>query len=70
LFALTFFDLRFFAFVWAAIGFIFLIFLIFSKNLVVTFIGFEYSLLKAFYQVIFTKKSHDKIDKVDSTRRC
>ena len=25
---------------------------------------FEYSLLKAFYEIVFVRKSHDKIDKV------
>jgi len=67
---LTFFNPSFFAFIWAGLGFIFLLFLVFSRNLILTFVRFEYSLIKAFYQVIFTKRNHDRLDKVDSTRRC
>jgi cellulose synthase/poly-beta-1,6-N-acetylglucosamine synthase-like glycosyltransferase len=67
---LTFFDPSFFAFTWVGIGFIFLLFLVFSRNLIITFVRFEYSLIKAFYQVVFTKRNHDRLDKVDSTRRC
>ena len=67
---LPFFDLFFSAIIWAVLGSIFMFLLLFRRNLVVTFIGFEYSILKALYQTIFIKKTHDKIDKVASTRRC
>jgi hypothetical protein len=30
---------------------------------------FEYSLLKAFWRVFFTKKDYDKIETIASTRR-
>ena len=43
--------------------------LAFSKNIFVTFFQFEYSLLKAFFEIVFVRKSHDTIDKVASTRR-
>ena len=66
----SFFNLFFSAILWAVLGSIFLFFLVFRRNLIVTFIGFEYSLLKALYQTVFIKKTHDKIDKVASTRRC
>jgi cellulose synthase/poly-beta-1,6-N-acetylglucosamine synthase-like glycosyltransferase len=66
---LTFFDLFFSAIVWAALGSIFLSLLVFQRHLVFTFFEFEYSLLKAFYQVVFTRQTHDKIDTVLSTRR-
>jgi len=69
LIVLTFFDLFFSAVIWAVLGSIFLFFLLFSRNLIITLVGFEYSLLKAIYQTIFTKRTHDKIDKVASTRR-
>ena len=67
---LTFLDPIFFAYIWAGLGFVFLLFLVFSKNIIITFVRFEYSLIKALYQVIFTKRNHDRLDKVDSTRRC
>jgi len=67
---LPFFDLFFSAIIWAVLGSIFMFLLLCRRNLVVTFIGFEYSILKALYQTIFIKKTHDKIDKVVSTRRC
>ena len=66
---LTFFDLRFFVYVWMVIGIAFLFLLVFSRRLLLTFFQFEYSLLKAIFQVVFVRKSHDKIEKVASTRR-
>jgi len=69
LIVLTFFDLSFSAIIWAALGSVFLFFLIFSRRFILTFLEFEYSLLKALYQLVFTKRTHDKIDKVISTRR-
>jgi cellulose synthase/poly-beta-1,6-N-acetylglucosamine synthase-like glycosyltransferase len=69
LIALTFFDLSFSAIIWGILGSIFLFFLIFSRDLIFTFLEFEYSLLNGLYQVIFAKKKHDKIEKVVSTRR-
>jgi len=67
---LTFFDLSFFTIAWGILGSVFLFFLIFSRHLILTFLEFEYSLLKALYQVLFTRKKHDEIEKVISTRRC
>jgi cellulose synthase/poly-beta-1,6-N-acetylglucosamine synthase-like glycosyltransferase len=69
LITLTFFDLSFSAIVWSTLGSLFLLFLIFSRHLLLTFLEFEYSLLKALYQVVFTRRTHDKIEKVLSTRR-
>ena len=66
---LTFLDLSFSAILWGTVGSVFLLFLIFSKHTVFNFFEFEYSLLKAFYEVFFIKKTHDKIEKVISTRR-
>jgi len=66
---LTFFDLSFSTIIWTALGSVFLFFLIFSRHFILTFLEFEYSLLKALYQLVFTKRTHDKIDKVVSTRR-
>jgi len=70
LISLTFLDLSFSAILWCTLGSVFLVFVIFSRPLVFTFFEFEYSLLKALYQVAFTRKTHDKIEKVVSTRRC
>jgi cellulose synthase/poly-beta-1,6-N-acetylglucosamine synthase-like glycosyltransferase len=69
LIVLTFFDLSFSAIIWITLGSVFLFFLIFSKHLLLTVLEFEYSLLKALYQVVFTRRTHDKIEKVVSTRR-
>ena len=69
LIVLTFLDLSFSAIVWGVLGSAFLFFLIFSRHFTFTFFEFEYSLLKALYQVVFTRRTHDKIDKVISTRR-
>jgi len=69
LIVLTFFDLTFSAIIWAVLGSIFLFLLIFSRRFILTFLEFEYSLLKALYQLVFTKRTHDKIEKVISTRR-
>jgi len=54
---------------WIVIGSFFLLTLLYSKQIVFTFLEFEYSLLKALYEIVFVKKTHDKIDKVASTRR-
>jgi cellulose synthase/poly-beta-1,6-N-acetylglucosamine synthase-like glycosyltransferase len=67
---MPFFDLFLSAIIWGALGSIFLFLLLFRRNLIATVIGLEYSLLQALYQTIFIKKTHDKIDKVASTRRC
>ena len=54
---------------WILIGSLFLLALLYSKHFVLTFLEFEYSLLKALYETFFVRKTHDKIDKVASTRR-
>jgi len=69
LIVLTFLDLSFSAIVWGVLGSAFLFFLIFSRHFIFTFFEFEYSLLKALYQVVFTRRTHDKIEKAISTRR-
>ena len=40
-----------------------------SRNLFSTFLDLEVSLLIAIYEIAFTKKRHDQIDTVESTRR-
>ena len=67
--ALTFFEPVLSLLLWGIIGLSLAIGLVISRNLVETFFEFEYSLLKAFYEILFIKKSHDKIEKVESTRR-
>jgi cellulose synthase/poly-beta-1,6-N-acetylglucosamine synthase-like glycosyltransferase len=66
---LTFLDVGFAVLIWAVIGVAFLVLLALSRRLLFTFLEFEYSLLRAIYQILFTSKAHDKIDKVSSTRR-
>ena len=66
---LTVLDIGVALYVWAIIGIAVLALFFFSRRLLSTFFEFEYSLLKAIYQVVFTRKVHDKIDKVESTRR-
>jgi len=67
---MPFFDLFLSAIIWTVLGSVFLFLLLFRRNLIATVTGLEYSLLQALYQTIFIKKTHDKIDKVASTRRC
>jgi cellulose synthase/poly-beta-1,6-N-acetylglucosamine synthase-like glycosyltransferase len=69
LLAATFTNLTFYSILWSVIGSLFVVALIVSKEMALTFLEFEYSLLKAFYQLVFTKRTYDKIDKVISTRR-
>lgn len=69
LIALTFFEPFFASIIWAVIGAILAGVLLVSRQILVTFFEFEYSLLKAIVEIIFVRKSHDKIEKVESTRR-
>jgi len=55
--------------IWVVIALFFAFGSIVSKRMVVTFFEFEYSLLKALFEILFVRKSHDKIEKVASTRR-
>lgn len=69
LFLLAFFDpvSSFFAF--CSLGAVALLSIFVSKRLLSTFLVFEVSLLKALYEILFTKRKHDQIDTVLSTRR-
>jgi len=55
--------------IWAVGGCVLLLAFLFWRPAVFTLFEFEYSLLKGLYDTILLKKSHDKIDKVSSTRR-
>jgi cellulose synthase/poly-beta-1,6-N-acetylglucosamine synthase-like glycosyltransferase len=66
---LTFFDPLFSLFIWGFLGAIALFSVVLSRQLLSTFLDFEISLLKALYEIAFTKKKHDQIDTVLSTRR-
>ena len=66
---LTFFDFAFSSLIWSIIGIMMLFLLIFSRNFLFTFIVFIFSLIKAQYQILFTKKTHDMIETIKSTRR-
>ena len=66
---LTFFDPFFSLFIWGVLGAIVFFSSILSKHIIGTFLDFEASLLKALYEVAFTKKKHDYIETVLSTRR-
>ena len=69
LIVLTFFDPFFSLFIWGFLVVGVLLSVGVSRNLFGTFLDFEVSLLKALYEVMFTKKKHDQIDTVLSTRR-
>ena len=66
---LTIVDLSMASIFWIFIGVLFLATLMYSRQVVLTFFEFEYSLLMGLYETIFAKKTHDKIDKIASTRR-
>lgn len=69
LIALTFIEPFFSLAIWVAIGLTALLSLALSKHLLSTFLDFEVSLVKAIYEISFTKRKHDQIDTVASTRR-
>ena len=69
LIALTFFDPFLSMTLWGLICIISILSLVVSKHLLRTFIDFEISLLRAIYEIIFTKRKHDQIDTIQSTRR-
>ena len=66
---LTILDFTFSIYIWASIFILFFFLTIVYKPLVITFVDFTYSLLKALYQMYFTKIEHDKVEKIMSTRR-
>jgi cellulose synthase/poly-beta-1,6-N-acetylglucosamine synthase-like glycosyltransferase len=65
---LTFLDFAFALPIWIVLVCILVISFVFNKKMPVTFFEFEYVLLRALYQVTFTRTEHDKIDKAVSTR--
>lgn len=65
---LTFLDFAFALPIWIVLVSILVISYVFNKKMPVTFFEFEYVLLRALYQVTFTRTEHDKIDKAVSTR--
>lgn len=66
---LTLFDPFFSMFIWVPIGVAALLTFGISRNLLSTFVDLEVSLLKALFEIAFTKTKHDQIDTVKSTRR-
>jgi cellulose synthase/poly-beta-1,6-N-acetylglucosamine synthase-like glycosyltransferase len=54
---------------WAVCGAILVIGYVFWKPAVLTMLESEFSLLKALYEIVIIRKSHDKIERVISTRR-
>jgi len=66
---LTFFDPIFSLYIWSFFGITSLLSLVLSKHFLGTFLDLELSLLKAIYELVFTKRKHDQIDTVQSTRR-
>jgi cellulose synthase/poly-beta-1,6-N-acetylglucosamine synthase-like glycosyltransferase len=67
--ALTFFEPALSLIIWGVIGLSLALGSIVSRKIVATFFDFEYSLLRACCEILFIRKSHDKIEKVESTRR-
>jgi cellulose synthase/poly-beta-1,6-N-acetylglucosamine synthase-like glycosyltransferase len=70
LFPLALYNLVFSATIWVAFAAVVVLALVLSRAFVVTFFNLEFSLLKGLYEVLIRRKSLDKIDKVQSTRRC
>jgi cellulose synthase/poly-beta-1,6-N-acetylglucosamine synthase-like glycosyltransferase len=68
LFLLTFIDLQFSLIFWTVIGSGVILAFLLNRKILTMFFEFEFALLKAIYQVAFTKTEHDKIEKVMSTR--
>ena len=66
---LTFFAPIFSLTVWSILGLLALLSYGVSRHLLSTFLDFEFSLVKALYEILFTKRKHDQIDTVASTRR-
>jgi cellulose synthase/poly-beta-1,6-N-acetylglucosamine synthase-like glycosyltransferase len=66
---LTLFDPFFSLFIWVPLGVAALLAFGISRNLLSTFVDLEVSLLKALFEIAFTKTKHDQIDTVKSTRR-
>jgi cellulose synthase/poly-beta-1,6-N-acetylglucosamine synthase-like glycosyltransferase len=65
----TFLSFTFAALIWGIIGLFVLLTLAISKQLIVTFLDFECSLIKALFDILVRRKRFDKIDRVASTRR-
>lgn len=65
----TFFNLTLSTIIWSALAILLLSFMAISRRLLLTLFEFEYSVIKALYDTFFAKRTHDKIDRVDSTRR-
>lgn len=66
---LTLFDPFFSLFIWVPLGVAALLAFGISRNLLSTFVDLEVSLIKALFEIAFTKTKHDQIDTVKSTRR-
>lgn len=55
--------------IWVIVGSATLVGLLFSRRIILTLVEFEYSLLKAIYEVVALRRVHDMIEKIGSTRR-
>jgi cellulose synthase/poly-beta-1,6-N-acetylglucosamine synthase-like glycosyltransferase len=66
---LTLFDPFFSLFIWVPLGVAALLAFGISRNLLSTFVDLEVSLIKALFEIAFTKTKHDQIETVKSTRR-
>ena len=66
---LTFLDFYFSIYFWGIIGLVSLFIFIFYKQLLNNLFDLTYSIIKALYQILFTRIEHDKIEKIMSTRK-
>ena len=66
---LTIIDFTFSIYIWGLGVLVSLCLTLIYRPLIVTFFHFTYSLLKALYQIRFTKIEYDKVEKIISTRR-
>ena len=69
LFPATFLTFNFAVILWVLLGLFAILSLAFSKQVLVMFVDFEFSLVKALFEIVVRRKKFDKIDTVASTRR-
>jgi cellulose synthase/poly-beta-1,6-N-acetylglucosamine synthase-like glycosyltransferase len=69
LFPATFLNFNFAVFMWGILGLFTVLLLAISKQVLVMFADFEFSLVKALFEIVVRRKKFDKIETVASTRR-
>ena len=65
----TFVTFNFAIYLWGVVGLFAVLAIVISKQLFVMFVDFEFSLVKALFEIVVRRKKFDKIETVASTRR-